>query len=542
MAKASNNRASKQPYISPNQPSFPGFESPFKKHLNSANRWFVLSHKIPWDTLVNVYTKQMNNSVMGADGINPRVVIGSIIIKHMCDLSDRETVQQIQENIYMQYFLGYSSFSDEEPFDASLFVEFRKRLGMEQINAINEKILHMSTKKHESAVKEEPAVEANPAVEAKEPPSPPLAVTDVAQVAEITSPETIVKPHEGKLIVDATACPQDIAYPTDLNLLSDSREKAEELIDFLFDPKKHKKKPRTYRKNARKDYLKTAQKKRKTHKEIRGALRKQLGYLKRDIKSIYKLLDSYVKIPFDRHQHKYFLVIQTLYDQQAKMYQEKSHRVEHRIVSIHQPHVRPIVRGKTNANVEFGAKIQVSLMNGYAFLEDLSWEAFNEGTRLIKTVEQYKTRLGHYPKEVLVDKIYCTRENRSKLKALGIALVAKPLGRPPAMKIHIRPGERNPIEGKFGQAKTAYGMNRIKARLQQTSESWIATIIMVLNLVKLTRQVSYWVKFPTYSAWCMKRILHETTSWIWNIPSKIFEKNYAGYLFSRPYLKNNRLF
>jgi hypothetical protein len=216
------------------------------------------------------------------------------------------------------------------------------------------------------------------------------------------------------------------------------------------------------------------------------------------------------------------------------MYQEKSHRVEHRIVSIHQPHVRPIVRGKTNAKVEFGAKIQVSLMNGYAFLEDLSWEAFNEGTRLIKTVEQYKTRLGHYPKEVLVDKIYCTRENRSKLKALGIALVAKPLGRPTAMKIHIRPGERNPIEGKFGQAKTAYGMNRIKARLQQTSESWIATIIMVLNLVKLTRQVSYWVKFPTYSAWCMKRNLHETTSWIWNIPGKIFEKNKVGYLFSRP--------
>lgn len=177
-------------------------------------------------------------------------------------------------------------------------------------------------------------------------------------------------------------------------------------------------------------------------------------------------------IPFDRYQYKYFLVIQALYDQQAKMYQEKSHSVEHRIVSIHQPHVRPIVRGKTNANVDpiaigFGAKIQVSLMQGFAFLEDLSWEAFNEGAQLLKTVEQYKARLGYYPKEVLVDKIYCTRENRKKLKGLEIALVAKPLGRPTAMKNHIRPGERNPIEEKFGQAKTAYGMNRIKARLQQ---------------------------------------------------------------------------
>ena len=81
------------------------------------------------------------------------------------------------------------------------------------------------------------------------------------------------------------------------------------------------------------------------------------------------------------------------------MFKEKSHSIEHRIVSIHQPHMRPIVRGKTNANVEFGAKIQVSLMNGFAFLEDLSWEAFNEGTRLLKTIEQYKTRWGYYPRK-----------------------------------------------------------------------------------------------------------------------------------------------
>ena len=505
MAKARKNRASKQPYVSPSQYTLVGFESPFTKNLNSSNRWVVLSHKIPWDSLVNVYQKQLNNSDTGADGINPRVAIGSLIIKHMCDLSDREVVQQIQENIYMQYFIGYSSFSDEEPFDPSLFVEFRKRLGIEQINAINEKILHMANQQTETVD-----------VKKQDPPlKPPAAAEDASPITAIPTPEPVLITHQGKLIVDATACPQDISYPTDLNLLNDSREKAEELIDFLFNPKLHEKKPRTYREKARKDYLKTAQKKRKTSNEIRNALRKQLCYLKRDIKSIYRLLESHGKIPFDRHQYKYFLVIQTLYDQQAKMYQQKIHSVEHRIVSIHQPHVRPIVRGKTNANVEFGAKIQVSLMGGYAFLEDLSWEAFNEGTRLMKTVEQYKARLGYYPKEVLVDKIYCTRENRHKLKALQIALVAKPLGRPTAMKIHIRPGERNPIEGKFGQAKNAYGMNRIKARLQQTSESWIATIIMVLNLVKLTGQVSYWVKWLTYSAWCWNKLKQEYKKWTW---------------------------
>ena len=125
-------------------------------------------------------------------------------------------------------------------------------------------------------------------------------------------------------------------------------------------------------------------------------------------------------------------------------------------------------------------------MNGFAFLDDFSWQAFNEGTRLMSTVAKYKQRFGYYPEEVMADKIYCNRANRSELKLLGIKLRAKLLGRPAAVDVeHVRPGERNPIEGKFGQAKTVYGLNRIKARLPQTSESWIATIILVLNLIKI---------------------------------------------------------
>jgi len=128
----------------------------------------------------------------------------------------------------------------------------------------------------------------------------------------------------------------------------------------------------------------------------------------------------------------------------------------------------------------------MSIMNGITFLEDLSWDAFNEGGRLISTVENYKRRFGYYPNKVFADKIYCTRDDRAKLKERQIILVAKPLGRPSlAVDNHIRPGEPNPIEGKFGQVKTAYGMNRIKARLQDTSESWVASIVLVLNLIKL---------------------------------------------------------
>jgi transposase, IS5 family len=501
MAKAHKNRASKQPYLSQAQLTLGGFETPFSKSLNPYNRWFILAHKIPWDLLVSTYQKQMGNTMTGADGINPRVAIGAMIIKHMCNISDRETILQIQENVYMQYFIGYSSFSDEEPFDPSLFVEFRKRLGIEQINTINEKILGLN-KKAETTVPHTDSEDFSSEGNKHEEDRP-----------EITQKDNVISEdinHKGKLIADATACPQDIAFPTDLNLLSDAREKAEELIDILYDPLKHKFKPRTYRKIARKEYLHTAQKKVKSKKEIRGAVRKQLNYLKRDLKSIDFLLDAYPTIPLNRHQHKYLLVIHTIYDQQQTMFKANIHTVDQRIVSIHQPHVRPIVRGKTNANVEFGAKIQVSLMNGYAFLDDLSWEAFNEGTRLMACVEKYRVRFGYYPEEVLVDKIYCNRSNRANLKILGIKLRAKPLGRPKAVDVeHVRPGERNPIESKFGQAKTAYGMNRIKARLQQTSQSWIATIVLVLNLVKLAGQVPFSLIFHaiTYSARVSKEII-----------------------------------
>ena len=148
------------------------------------------------------------------------------------------------------------------------------------------------------------------------------------------------------------------------------------------------------------------------------------------------------------------------------MFKTETHSIEHRIVSIHQPHVRPIVRGKTNASVEFGTKIQVSLMNGYAFLDDLQWEAFNEGTKLQMTVENFRRQFGCYPKEVMADQIYCNRINRAWLKKKGILLRAKPLGRTTAVKTeHLRLGERNPIEAMFGQAKTTYGLNRIKASL-----------------------------------------------------------------------------
>lgn len=480
MAKQRKKRAVAPDYVSPKQLTFDGFETPFAQSLDPKNRWVVLAKLIPWDEICSLYNKHVGVSTTGRPPLNPRIVIGSVIIKHMCNLDDRETVEQISENIYMQYFLGYSGFTNRPPFDASLFVEFRKRLGFKQLKAINERIMslktQLDTRQDESkspgkknAKDSTSDLENNPSSSGEDENPPPDAGLQ----------------NRGRLLMDATVCPQDIAYPTDLDLLSSAREKSEELIDLLYDVDYHKIKPRTSRYNARKDYLSVAQKKNKSRKIIRKAIGKQLSYLRQNLRSIDNLLDTYQDFPLDAGEYKYLLVINTVYQQQKQMYDSRTHQIDHRIVSIHQPHVRPMVRGKSHAKVEFGSKIHLSMIDGFSFLDEISWEAFNEGSHMMDYIENFKCHFGCYPREVLADQIYCTRANRKSLKLLGIKLIAKPLGRPPAVSNHVRPGERNPIEGKFGQAKTAYGLGRITARLIETSESMIASIILVLNLVKL---------------------------------------------------------
>lgn len=470
-------------YVSERQLEIPGFETPFSEHLDPNNRWVKLAKQLPWDELSGIYLKQYRQKATGRPPLNTRVVLGSIFIKHMCNLDDRETVAQISENMYMQYFLGYSSFSAVPPFDASLFVEFRHRLGLQIINEMNERILNLAK-----------ASEAKPLEDTSKDDNPTEEVT-----------------HKGKVIMDATACPQAIAYPTDLNLVATAREVSERLIDSIYQKPLHNKKPRTYRQIARKEYLKAAQRKSASKKIWWKATGKQLRYLKRNLKFLDKLLDKYPVFPLNKKKQKYLMVIHTLYEQQLEMYTERKHSVADRIVSIHQPHVRPIVRGKLKAKVEFGAKIHLSLVDGYAFLDTISWDAFNEGTFMMEYITNYKCRFGYYPKEVLVDKIYCTRANRKQLKLLDIKLIAKPLGRPKAGANLVRPGERNPIEGKFGQAKNAYGLNRIKARLKDTSQSWIASIILVLNLVKLAGQVPLCLSFSAWVKQILQYLLIEKT-------------------------------
>lgn len=355
-------RASTPKYVSPSQAVLPGFETPFSQKLDPNNRWVLLSKRITWDKIASVYNKRMSASSEGRPPLSARLVIGALFIKHLNNWDDRETILQIQENMYLQYFVGYSSFTTDTAFDPSLFVEIRKRMGDTELNNINEELvkLHLSSTKPpvlEARVVSKPP-ENNTNGNTQNPSAEVELATEIPKVE--TAPEVTL--HFGRMITDATACPQDIAFPTDVNLLNDAREKSEYLIDILYQIDIHeKKKPRTYRETARKEYLNVAKNRNNSRKSIRKAIGTQLNFLKRNLKNVHLLLDRYdkkgIEYPLKQADMRYFWIIQTLYEQQQQMHKSYTHSIADRIVSIHQPHVRPFVRGKVKDKVEFGAKI-----------------------------------------------------------------------------------------------------------------------------------------------------------------------------------------
>jgi len=276
------------------------------------------------------------------------------------------------------------------------------------------------------------------------------------------------------------------------------------LIDELYGLSNQNRKPRTYRQKARRQYLAIVKKRKQSIKERRRGNREQLQYLRRNLGHISLLLDDVGSKPFPlpaKRQRQYW-IIQHVFEQQDGMYRSKNRRCDDRIVSISQPHVRPIVRGKASKSTEFGAKLSVSLIDGIALVDHISWDAFNENQDLTTQIEMYKRRSGAYPESVLADGIYGTRENRKFMKEHGIRFGGRPLGRPPketscnAEKLKQEKKQRRwdaldriPIEGKFGQGKNGYRLNYIRARLLKTSEAWINSIFLVMNLMILLREL-----------------------------------------------------
>ena len=439
--------------------------------LDPSNQWVKLSKQIPWEAVENRYAETFPSD-LGNPGKSCRMAIGSLIIKERYGFSDEDTRQEIRMNPYLQYFIGLNEFQHEAPFDQSTMTLFRKRVTPEMLAELNDFI---SGRRSPYAQKEPDDLDGGD--------DPPSGCGNGS-----TSSDGVIETNQGTLTLDATCAPQNIHFPTDISLLNDAREALETMIGTVYPIGQ---KPRTYRKMARKDYLNYARNRKPSNKLLRKSLRKQLQYIRRDLGYLLPHRDQLT--PKDQQR---FQVIQTLYEQQRDMYDRRTHSVSQRIVSLWAPWVRPIVRGKAKAPVEFGAKVAISLVNGYARIEKLDWNAFSEGNTLIASAEAYRKDYGFYPKRILADKAYRTRDNLQFCKERGIHMAGPKLGRPPKDKALYRQqlreewlesGERAEVECAFGLAKGRYTLDCVAMRLQHTSEVSIHLTFLTMNLFKKLR-------------------------------------------------------
>lgn len=448
------------------QISFLDFNQPIGLHLNPHNRWIQMADEIPWDLFEAKYA-DLFPSDTGNVAKPLRMALGSLIIQNRYRYPDRELVEQITENPYLQYFIELSGYQDTPPFDAGTLVLFRKRITSDMLCEANEYLL---SHKNDDQL------------------GPPSSGKDTKG----KQPESN-EGNKGTLAIDATCAPVNIRYPQDISLLNEAREKLEYII-YRMCKTYGLELPRRYCRKAGKDYMAFAKRRKHSQKQVRAAVKKQLSYVHRDIGCLEDYF-SQCYMP-DEKDVPVILTILKLYEQQEYMYKNKVHSVPNRIVSISQPWIRPIVRGKVKAPVEFGAKLDVSIDGeGYGRLEKISFDAYNESGCLTEAVERCKTRTGHYPERVLADQIYRTRDNRAYCKRHGIRLSGPKLGRPsPDAKIdkkqeHQDNTDRIEVERFFSRSKRCYGMGCIVTKLEETQLTSIALSVFVSNLFKIQRRI-----------------------------------------------------
>jgi len=467
-------------YKNRGQTTIDGFIFPYGK-LNKDNRWVRLAALIPWSDIEIDYAATF--SPLGAPAQPARMALGALIAKQILHCSDRELVEHVSENPYLQYFLGLSEFTDECPFGASTLVAFRTRFSDEDIARINDRVIDNATVKDEDgsdgSEKDDGADDGG-------------GYTGGGGDGSGRAPDD-EDTHEVTLTLDATVAPSDIAYPQDMRLLDEARRYLEEAIDDIC-AETGAKKPRMYREVARREFLSWSKSKMRGVKKTRKAIRKQLAYVRRDLGYYHGLVGRYAPDVAICHMGM-VETIETLFAQQSYMYESKTHSVADRIVSLSQPWVRPMVRGKAAVAVEFGAKVHLSIDDrGLARIEHLSFDAFNESEDLICAAERFFERHGRWPERILADKIYRTRKNIAWCDERHIRLSGPKLGRPPKDVRATREqkaieqrdaADRNIVEGAFGTTKRTYGLDCVATRLEETTKTVIAIVIMVFNLKKL---------------------------------------------------------
>ena len=422
---------------------------PFSGALDPGNRWIRLERLIPWEALEEEYMRRFADR--GRPAKDARLVVGLILLKHIQCMSDREVVAELRENPYQQWFCGLEQFETGSAIEASTLSVARERMGPKYFERLEKLCL------------------------------------------EVLKQQGVIL---GKgLLVDATVVEEGIKYPNDVGLLERVRQglvKGLKGVGATLG-----KRYRTYARKAKTVAVGFSKMKRKSKKAIHKAKKQMLQFVRRNLRQLEEgvkeirrrglMLPPWI-LPF-------WKVALAIYAQQEEMYRRKERRVDKRIVSLHKPYVRPMVRGKGGKEVEFGPKVSLALVDGMAFVDKISYENYGEGEHLREHVEGYVERFGMKPPWVVGDRSFGTRDNRKWVKEEEIRDAFHLLGRKARSErtrdrwVKQKQRERNQIEGAFGTAKTRYGLRRILYHGPQGGEIWIRMGFLSMNLMQALKRI-----------------------------------------------------
>jgi transposase, IS5 family len=297
--------------------------------------------------------------------------------------------------------------------------------------------------------------------------------------------------HTG--FTDATVFESYIEYPTDAKLLwksccdvfamiKESRKRAK-LRDTRINHEKRKT-----------QWLSFAKRRKKSKRQNKKICKALLKYVDRLIKQLNDLRETHTVI-LSASQTNRLKTIDKVKEQQWKLYFGKEAKVPDRIVSLHKPYVRPIIRGKEVKPVEFGAKVNMLQVDGISFIEHFSYDNFNEGTRLQSTVHLQERYFGACH-QMGADAIYATNDNRRYCTENKIAtsFVAKGTqGKNKEQKSQMRSilgkVRSTILEGSFGNEKNHYQMNKIKAKTADNEKVWIFFSLLACNAMQIAKRM-----------------------------------------------------
>jgi len=411
------------------------FGKVLKVNLDKNHELVKMETLLPWDELVDAIARTYKDT--GRPSKSIRLMLGLLIIKHKYGIADEELIERLKGDIYFQYFCGFDSFigTDSIP-DSSSLTYFRKRLTPEILQKIENAIAIKLIKK-------------------------------------------LPKKRRHSIMVDTTCMPANVTFPTDTKILSKTYEK---LVNF-----------------GKSIGLKVIRGKRKIKAFIRGFNLKR-NKTKKEIVSARKKLVRATKGLFKKIRNKIgqvtskvLEIAEKIIEQQDKRNKGKTNIIEDRIVSFHEPTVRPIKRGKDGANCEFGKKIALSVIGeGITVSARIDNNNFDDREIIKAAIEKHKELTERDPTEIIMDRGGDSKKNHDELKERRIKDGVQRKGRQKEKPTRVQKRQHNRrsvVEGKIGTAKQFYGLNRNRYR-EKNAEVWLTFGLAAMNLTWATRKAA----------------------------------------------------